>query len=178
MPFLVCSFWHVYCLPDGCVKEWRTRMIPSTTERVPQHTAESVNEQIRRRTEADVARVSAAGRQAIDHRIAELDREWDIERTLEANAATAVLVGTVLGATVDRRFFAFPAVVAGFLLQHAVQGWCPPLPLFRRAGFRTAAEIDYERYALKAIRGDFKVAEHVINGTNEPARMVDAARKS
>lgn len=53
-----------------------------------------------------------------------------------------------------------PAVVAGFLLQHALQGWCPPLPVFRRLGFRTQAEIERERYALKALRGDFdKVTE-------------------
>jgi len=66
----------------------------------------------------------------------------------------------VLGATVDRRFFALPAVVAGFLLQHALQGWCPPLPVFRRLGFRTQAEMERERYALKALRGDFeKVTE-------------------
>ena len=159
--------------------QWRgNEMIPSTTERVPQQTADHVNEQIRRQTEANVARVTAAGPDAIDQRISELDREWDIERTLEANAATAVLVGTVLGATVDTRFFAFPAIVGGFLLQHAVQGWCPPLPFFRRAGFRTAAEIDFERYALKAIRGDFKGADYAMHGTKDPKRMIDAARRS
>jgi hypothetical protein len=57
---------------------------------------------------------------------------------------------------VDRKFLYLPAVVAGFLLQHAVQGWCPPVPLFRRMGFRTQSEIDHERYALKALRGDFR----------------------
>lgn len=131
-------------------------MIPSTAQRVPDNTAEHVNEEIRRRTEASIARCAAAGPEAIDRRLAELDREWDVERTLEANAATAVLVGLTLGATVDRKWFLFPAVVAGFLLQHAVQGWCPPLPIFRRYGVRTQTEIDYERYALKALRGDFR----------------------
>jgi hypothetical protein len=131
-------------------------MIPSTVERVPQHTAEHVNEEIRRQTEENVARYASAAPAAIDRRLAELDREWDIERTLEANAATAVLVGLTLGATVDRKFFLFPAVVAGFLLQHAVQGWCPPVPIFRRLGFRTQTEIEEERYALKALRGDFR----------------------
>lgn len=63
-------------------------MIPSTVARVPQHTAQQVNEEIRRPTEARVARCAAAGREAIDRRLAELDHEWDIERTLEANAAT------------------------------------------------------------------------------------------
>ena len=61
-----------------------------------------------------------------------------------------------LGATVSRKFFLFPAVVAGFLLQHAVQGWCPPVPVLRHLGFRTQSEIEEERYALKALRGDFR----------------------
>ncbi len=55
-----------------------------------------------------------------------------------------------------RRFALVPLVVGGFLLQHAVQGWCPPLPIFRRHGVRTQTEIDYERYALKALRGGFR----------------------
>ena len=119
-------------------------------------TAEHVNAAIRRRTEENVARYAAAGPEAIDRRLAELEREWDIERTLEANAAVASLVGLTLGATVSRKWFFFPAIVAGFLLQHAVQGWCPPMPVFRRMGVRTQTEIDYERYALKALRGDFR----------------------
>lgn len=85
-------------------------MIPSTVERVPQHTSETINEDIRRQTEATVARCASAGDAAIDQRLQELDREWDIERTLEANAATVALVGLGLGAFVNRRFFALPAV--------------------------------------------------------------------
>ncbi|MFO0841269.1 MAG: hypothetical protein U0797_02575 [Gemmataceae bacterium] len=106
------------------------------------------------------------------------DREWDIERTLEANAATASLVGLTLGAAVDKKFFLFPAVVAGFLLQHALQGWCPPVPIFRRLGFRTQSEIDEERYALKALRGDFRQASPDRAGglANEARQALAAAR--
>jgi hypothetical protein len=131
-------------------------MIPSTVERVPQHTAEHVNERIRRATEERVARIGAAGRGAIDRRLAELNHEWDIERMLEANAATLTAAGAALALLTDRRFALVPLVVGSFLLQHAVQGWCPPLPVFRRYGFRTQSEIDYERYALKSLRGDFR----------------------
>jgi hypothetical protein len=123
-------------------------MIPSTVERVPRQTAPHVNERIRRETDENATRIASQGPAAIQRRLEELDREWDVERTLEANAATAILVGSALGAFVDRRFFALPAVVGGFLLQHAIQGWCPPLPLFRRAGVRTAEEIDRERDQL------------------------------
>ncbi len=139
-------------------------MLPSTRERVPQHTSEAVNAQIRRETEERVAILAATGREAIDQRLKELDREWDIERTLEANAATLSLAGLTLGATINRKWLLFPGIIAAFLLQHAVQGWCPPLPVFRRLGIRTAFEIDYERYALKALRGDF---DHLKNGSEQ-----------
>jgi hypothetical protein len=153
-------------------------MLPSTVGRVPQHTPQAYNEAIRRQSEQNVARYAAAGPEAIDRRLAELDREWDIERTLEANAATVSLVGLTLGATVDRKWFFFPALVAGFLLQHAVQGWCPPVPLFRRLGFRTAAEIDYERYALKALRGDFRnVRPEGEGAVRRPEQALEAARR-
>src|SRR5690348_5614528 len=127
-------------------------MFPNTVDRVPNQTSEAVNDRIRHHTEENIARLKQAGPGAIARRIEELDAEWDIERTLEANAAAVSLIGVTLGATIDRRWFALPAVVGAFLLQHAVQGWCPPLPVFRRLGFRTASEIDYERYALKALR--------------------------
>ena len=153
-------------------------MFPSTTERVPRHTRAAYNEAIRRQTEESVALCAAAGPAAIDRRLAELDREWDIERTLEANAATVSLIGSALGFAVDRRFFALPVVVAGFLLQHALQGWCPPVPLFRHLGFRTATEIDHERYALKALRGDFdRVAVESNRAEPRPGLALAAARQ-
>lgn len=144
--------------------------LPKTSERVPRHTDDEVNRRIARQTDRNVA-AFARHPDRIDARLAALEHEWDVERTLEANAATASLVGLVLGATVDRRFLALPAVVAGFLLQHALQGWCPPLPVFRRMGVRTQTEIDEERYALKALRGDFADLD-----ARDPAAALAAVR--
>lgn len=149
-------------------------MIPSTVDRVPNHTAEYVNEDIRRRTYEDIAWIASQGPEAIERRLEELDREWDIERTLEANAATVALLGLGLGRFVDRRFYLLPAAVAGFLLQHAVQGWCPPMPVFRRLGVRTSGEIEQERYALKALRGDFREVSD--GGGREPDGVDQALR--
>lgn len=151
-------------------------MLPSTVARVPQHTNDAINERIRRQTEQNVARYQNANDAEIHARLNELDREWDVERTLEANAATACLVGLTLGATVDRKWFFFPAVVAGFLFQHAIQGWCPPLPVFRRMGIRTSSEIDYERYALKALRGDFERVAAENSTSKRSAQALKAAK--
>jgi len=76
---------------------------------------------------------------------------WDIERALEGNASTLALGGLALGFPANRKWFALPVVVMSFLLQHGLQGWCPPLPVLRRLGFRTRGEIDQEKYALKAL---------------------------
>jgi len=130
-------------------------LLPTTDERVPRATRASVNDRIQARTLHDVSRFIGADPFFIDERIGQLQREWDIERTLEANAASASLVGLALGLFVDRRFLLLPAAVAAFLLQHALQGWCPPLPLLRRLGLRTSAEIHDEIIALRILRGDF-----------------------
>jgi hypothetical protein len=130
--------------------------IPSRQgDRVARHTDESVQRRIElamRRRVNDLA----GDEQALRRRLGELDREWDIERKLETNASLLALVGVVLGLGVNRWFLLLPLTVTAFLFQHAVQGWCPPLPIFRRLGTRTQREIGQERYALKAIRGDFQ----------------------
>jgi hypothetical protein len=153
-------------------------MLPETTARVPAHTSEEINAEIRRRTETNVARCAADGPEAIERRLYELEREWDIERMLEANASTLALIGLGMGAFVDRRFFALPALVMGFLLQHALQGWCPPVPVLRHLGFRTQAEIDEERYALKILRGDFKPVEETSTASaRDLRRLMYAVRR-
>jgi hypothetical protein len=130
-------------------------VIDRSTERVPNHTSPEVNAEIRQKTLENVSKYAPGGPPVIQWRIDNLDREWDIERLLEANAATFSLIGLALAVLFSTWFLLLPFAVAAFLLQHALQGWCPPLPIFRRLGFRTRQEINYERYALKNLRGDF-----------------------
>lgn len=129
--------------------------LPSSMSRVPLHSSQRVNRMIEDQAVHSIERCNGAPKDEINARLGELDREWDVERLLEANAASFTLLGVVLGSTVDKRWYALSGVVGGFLLQHALQGWCPPLPVFRRLGYRTTEEIDRERYALKFLRGDF-----------------------
>jgi len=152
-------------------------LVPSTVRRVPEHTAAHINRRIARETAASVA-YFAEHPDGIDARLEELEREWDIERVLEANAASFSLLGIALALTVDRRWLALPIGVATFLLQHAVQGWCPPVPVFRRFGIRTAGEIARERYALKALRGDFAEAASGDGSAAARARRALAAARA
>jgi hypothetical protein len=133
-------------------------MIATTTmseDRVRKHTDPEVNRRLEEDLEARLSLFAHADSAQITRRIEELDREWDIERVLETNASSLALTGTLLGMFANRKWLALPVIVTGFLLQHAIQGWCPPVPLFRRLGVRTRSEIEKERYGLKAMRGDF-----------------------
>jgi hypothetical protein len=127
----------------------------NTKDRVQANSDRSVNREIERGAARRVAQAAGAPKQVITRRIGELDEEWDIERWLEANASALAFTGTILGLLVNKKFFAIPCIVLPFLFQHAIQGWCPPVPILRRKGVRTRREIDAEKYALKAVRGDF-----------------------
>lgn len=129
-------------------------MTTTTRDRVPEHTSEEINSRIQAEIAANVRQLAGQPKR-IEAHLRELDSEWDIERAIEANASALALGGVILGVTVDRRWLALPGLVAAFLFQHAIQGWCPPVPVLRRLGFRTSYEIEQERSALKALRGDF-----------------------
>lgn len=131
----------------------------ATADRVRQHTGCGLNERVDRETQECLTLLANASPQEITAHINELDREWDVERRLQANASLLALSGVILGATVNKKWLALPGIVFCFLTQHAIQGWCPPLPVFRKMGVRTAKEINREKYALKALRGDFQALQ-------------------
>jgi hypothetical protein len=124
-------------------------------DRVRRHTAPEVNERIDTMIRETVDRFAGESEAVISERIGALEAEWDIERVLEANASTIVLAGMLSAAMGRRRGILLGAVVAGFLLLHAAQGWCPPVPALRRLGVRTRREIEREKFVLKFLRGDF-----------------------
>ena len=150
-----------------------SRIFPATSRRVPANTADATNDAIARRMEESVI-YYASHKEEIGDRLAELEREWDTERTLEANASGLMLVGLTLGTFVSRRFLALPVAVSSFLLQHALQGWCPPLPILRRCGVRTMTEIEQERTALKYLRGDFGDIETGVPPEEQARRALEA----
>ena len=136
-------------------------------DRVRSSTAEEINRQLDRELESRLRRFGDRDWSEIEIRIDQLEREWDIEQVLQTNASLLAFTGVVLGALHSKRWLMLPGLVLPFLFQHAVQGWCPPVPFFRRMGIRTRKEIDQENFALKALRGDF--------GDGELPESVEAA---
>jgi hypothetical protein len=126
---------------------------------VEANTPDPLNRRIHQRTVKHLQKALAGGRAEIDRRLGELDREWSVERALQTTAATLGLAGVGLALAVERRWLILSGVVSAFLLEHALQGWCPPLPVLRALGYRTDREIENERSALKAARGDFDAVD-------------------
>jgi hypothetical protein len=146
-------------------------------DRVRARTKLELNQKIDTELERRIRFYTTQDRRTITERIQELDREWDIERMLETNAASLGLAGVVLGVTVSRKWFLLPFIASGFLLKHALDGWCPSVPLLRRFGVRTRMEIEAERFALKILRGDFDTLERDEHGQVSNPATLGAALK-
>ncbi len=129
--------------------------LPDTVHRVTSHTNDGVNDSIARRSLRSLRYHEASEPEAVSRRIAELDREWDTERVLEVTSSSLIILGLFLGSARHPRWYGLSILVAGFLAEHALQGWCPPLPVIRRLGVRSPQEISEERTALRLMRGDF-----------------------
>lgn len=124
-------------------------------DRVRRGSADAVNARLDHEMRERVWHLKDAERDVVAKRLRALDREWDIERAVEATTALLGLVGLGLGVFVHLGFLALPLVVLATLLEHAIQGWSPVSSIFRHYGYRTRREIDAERTAIKVLRGDF-----------------------
>jgi len=149
----------------------------ATENRVEQNTDREVNERILRQIEANVL-YYAERLDQIEARLQELQKEWDIERAVQMNFGIVSMAGLVFS-LFNRKWIALPLVAGYFFLQHVWQGWCPPVPLLRRLGIRTQAEINREKYALKALRGDFSgIAEEQSDPGTKAFKAIQATRWS
>lgn len=136
-------------------------MMPPTSDRVEFATSESANQRIH---EATVNRLSEILQSSpdqrstlINNRLDELNNEWDMERLLEFNASTLLITTILLSFFRSSYWLILSFAIAAFLWQHAVKGWCPPIPILRNLlGKRTSAEIFSEKVALKILRGDYQ----------------------
>jgi len=128
----------------------------SEHDHVRANTAPHINDRIEEEMRYRVICYASRSPEEISRRLSELDEEWDIERWLECNASALSFGGMALSLIGGRKWLLLPAFVLPMLFYHAVEGWCPPVPLLRRLGVRTQREIDAEKYALRLLRGDFE----------------------
>ncbi|WMJ73388.1 hypothetical protein RCC89_09455 [Cytophagaceae bacterium ABcell3] len=132
-------------------------------DRVRKHSIPEVNERIDNEIQASVRKYTNRSKREIDAKIQQLEKEWSIERALDFSASSLAMTGIALGIFKNKGWLALTGAVSGFLMMHSLQGWCPPVPVLRAMGFRTRKEIDWEKYALKVLKGDFDIIDPADN---------------
>lgn len=99
------------------------------------------------------------GREALDERIQALEDEWDLEKAGTMLLSGAGLLGLVMGLIGSPRWRLLAWAAVPLLFLHGRGQWKSAEGLLRPMGFRPRREIQEEKYALKALRGDFGAAE-------------------
>jgi hypothetical protein len=125
------------------------------SDKVRANTSASSNEKIDQMILTNIESSLGLDDAKLSSLIHKLDEESDIEKVLEMNASLFAFIGVLLGAFVNIYWLILPGLILPFLFLHAIQGWCPPIPILRSMKIRTRKEIDLEKYALKIIRNDF-----------------------
>jgi hypothetical protein len=124
--------------------------------------------------EEHVARLADAGPEAVDERLAQLESEWSVGRAAKVSAgilAVGAAAAEVLG---HRRTSAILALTAGsclcsyLLSRRSVVG-----DMLCHLGFRQGTEIERERLALRALRGDFRYVPtlHEVESHDDISRL-------
>src|SRR5262245_14289362 len=106
-------------------------MAAKRATRVKNQTSPQVNTDIRRRTEMRIAYYEKHPEQ-IGERLAELNREWNIERVLRTASSSLTLFGIAMAVLRRSRWLLVPLGVQGFVLQQTIQTERLPLPFLRR----------------------------------------------
>ncbi|QSQ18698.1 DUF2892 domain-containing protein [Pyxidicoccus parkwayensis] len=129
----------------------------TASDEVRIHTPVVVNRRIDEHVESCVRYMAQKGDRAEMSRYLErLEREWDINRTVAVGAAAASALGLLLGRRDGGGWRVLSGVAAAVLLQQGLFGFGPMSALLRLMGVRTRREIDLEKFAIKALRGDFE----------------------
>jgi hypothetical protein len=123
--------------------------------------------------EARLACLADAGPQAISERLVQLDREWSAGRMTKATLGVLVVAGLALAALAGPWWLILPALGGFFLLQYLFSRTSWLGVTFRELGFRSGAEIDQEKFALRTLRGDFKhlPTVHEIESKDDISRL-------
>ncbi|CAF3436996.1 unnamed protein product [Rotaria sp. Silwood2] len=136
-------------------------MIPPTSDRVESITSNDKNVRIYQETINRLSKILEKPREecsiVVENRLKELNNEWDTEHLLEFNAPSLLMITGLLAYIYSKKWLILTIAIASFLLEHAMQGWCPPIPIFRSVfKIRTSVEILTEKVALRLFRGDYQ----------------------
>ena len=104
------------------------------------------------------------GQPALSERLRALEKEPDLETVTTLALAGAGVAGLVFGFLGSRLWRLLWWISLPLLFAHARGKLMAPEDFLKTLGLRTRKEIEEERYALKAMRGDFRGVSEGING--------------
>ena len=116
-----------------------------------------------RNLEQRLACLADAGPEAIEARLAELDRTWTAGRATQATIGLLIVVGFALTVAVSPWWLILPALGGVFLLQYLFSSTCWLGLTFHAMGFPTRFEVEQEKTALRVLRGDFRQLPTVLD---------------
>jgi hypothetical protein len=106
--------------------------------------------------ECRLAKIADGGPEAVNDRLTQLDSEWSAGRVSKSTLAIVILTGTILTLTLNWWWVILPAAAGLFLFQYLFTQTSWLAQVFQETGYRTRAEIEHEKFALRTLRGDFR----------------------
>lgn len=105
----------------------------------------------------DEIEIFGRNQESIEFRLEQLSEEWELERFCEFTIASLSLLGILLALLLHFSWLLLTVSILLLSMAHALYDR-PSFMFyyFRRKGKRTRKEIEEERHALKALRGDYQ----------------------
>ncbi|MBW8888489.1 MAG: hypothetical protein JF616_12100 [Fibrobacteres bacterium] len=117
------------------------------------------------------------GSQSISDRLAALEDEPELETVATLGLAGAGVLALIFGMLGSRLWRLLAWMVLPLIFAHARGRLAAPGQFLKTLGLRSRKEIEEEKYALKALRGDFRdMGESQPEGMPDPASALDAVR--
>ena len=103
-----------------------------------------------------IVAIAERGPLAVNQRLTELEREWTAGRMVKAVTGAMLVVGIALGGFLHPYWLLLTALAGAVLVQDWFFRSSTLGELFHSFGYRSGAEIEDERLALRVLRGDFR----------------------
>jgi hypothetical protein len=117
------------------------------------------------------------GSHSISDRLAALEDEPELETVATLGLAGAGVLALIFGLLGSRLWRLLAWLVLPLIFAHARGRLAAPGQFLKTLGLRSRKEIEEEKYALKALRGDFRdMGESQPEGMPDPASALDAVR--
>ena len=101
---------------------------------------------------SDAVKISDKTEENIEKRINELNCEWSAEKVIITAGASGILLSSVLGYSINKKWIGLSAALAGLLLSDALSSENTLIPIAKGFGLREASIIQQEKESLELLK--------------------------